>query len=71
MKNSPIRPENAASGFNRRQFLRGLGACVALPAFASLSTARVLAASSTSRLAAARTGDTSATRESVIVGGLG
>ena len=56
MKNSPIRPENAASGFNRRQFLRGLGACVALPAFASLSTARVLAASSTSRLAATATG---------------
>ena len=32
---------------NRRNFLRGLGACVALPAFESLMPARVLAAAPT------------------------
>lgn len=38
-----IRP---AAGLSRRQFLRGLGACVALPAFESLGSARLLAAGS-------------------------
>jgi len=33
-----------AIGFTRRHFLRGLGACVALPAFESLSPVRLLAA---------------------------
>jgi hypothetical protein len=56
MKSSHLRPENAASGFNRRQFLRGLGACVALPAFASLSSAKLLAASSAGKLATTTTG---------------
>jgi hypothetical protein len=32
------------TGLNRRQFLRGLGACLALPAFESLGPARLLAA---------------------------
>ncbi len=41
---------------NRRQFLRGLGACVALPAFASLSSAKLLAASSAGKLATTATG---------------
>ncbi|HEV7928165.1 MAG TPA: DUF1552 domain-containing protein [Verrucomicrobiae bacterium] len=43
-------------GFNRRHFLRGLGACVALPAFASLLPTRLLAASSAGKLAATATG---------------
>ena len=34
-----------ATNFNRRQFLRGLGACIALPAFASLAPVSILAAS--------------------------
>ena len=39
--------QNRATPFtnmNRRRFLRGLGACVALPAFASLEPMRLLAA---------------------------
>jgi hypothetical protein len=60
MKRSHPRSENATatamSGFNRRQFLRGLGACIALPAFASLSTTKLLAASSASKLATTATG---------------
>jgi hypothetical protein len=55
MKNSPLRSENT-TGFNRRQFLRGLGACVALPAFASLSSTKLLAASSAGKLATTATG---------------
>ncbi|HEX3623797.1 MAG TPA: DUF1552 domain-containing protein, partial [Verrucomicrobiae bacterium] len=34
----------AASGWNRRHFLRGLGACLALPAFESLSPTKLFAA---------------------------
>jgi hypothetical protein len=57
MKKSLTRLEHAgAHGFNRRQFLRGLGACVALPAFASLSSAKLLAASSAGKLATTATG---------------
>ena len=43
---------------SRRHFLRGLGACVAVPAFASLPPARLLAAGATAerRLAATATG---------------
>lgn len=49
-------PENSA-GLSRRAFLRGVGACVALPTFASLIPSRVLAASSsTGKLAATTTG---------------
>jgi hypothetical protein len=40
----------------RRHFLRGLGACVALPAFASLLPSRLMAASSAGKLAATATG---------------
>jgi hypothetical protein len=43
-------------GLNRRHFLRGLGACVALPAFASLLPARLMAASSAGKLAVTATG---------------
>jgi hypothetical protein len=44
------------ASFSRRYFLRGLGACVALPAFASLSPTRLFAASSTASLATTATG---------------
>jgi len=46
MKNPPL-PNKVArrsSGLNRRGFLRGLGACVALPAFESLSPLRLIGA---------------------------
>jgi hypothetical protein len=56
MKSSHLRPEKAASGFSRRQFLRGLGTCIALPAFASLSPAKLLAASTARQLATTATG---------------
>jgi hypothetical protein len=55
-RNSEHAAVQAARGFNRRQFLRGLGACVALPAFASLSGAKLLAASSGGKLATTATG---------------
>ena len=41
---------------NRRHFLRGLGACVALPAFGSLLPGRLLAASAAGQLATTATG---------------
>jgi len=44
------------AGFTRRHFLRGLGTCVALPAFASLLPARLMAASSADKLAVTATG---------------
>jgi hypothetical protein len=47
------------AGLNRRHFLRGLGACIALPAFESLVPARLFAADSISpaaRLATTATG---------------
>ena len=44
------------AGFSRRNFLRGLGACIALPAFESLNPARVMAAASGGKLAATATG---------------
>jgi len=43
-------------GFNRRHFLRGLGACVALPAFASLLPTRLMASSNAGKLAVTSTG---------------
>lgn len=53
-------PTPAASSrfaaMNRRHFLRGLGACVALPAFVSLTPARLLAAATAARLATTATG---------------
>lgn len=55
-----IRPEERAAqrhfSVNRRHFLRGLGACIALPAFASLRPSSLLAASESSGLAATTTG---------------
>ncbi|MGD0815468.1 MAG: DUF1552 domain-containing protein [Verrucomicrobiota bacterium] len=60
MKRTGIRAddaaERAAGGFNRRQFLRGLGACVALPAFASLAPAKLFETPSAGKLAATATG---------------
>ena len=53
MKHSHSRTEPM---FNRRQFLRGLGASVALPAFASLGTGKLFAASSTGTLATTASG---------------
>jgi len=44
------------TSFNRRHFLRGLGACVALPAFASLLPTRLMASSSAGKLALTSTG---------------
>jgi hypothetical protein len=52
MNVTPPRP----LGFTRRQFLRGLGACVALPAFESLTPQRALAEAATAPLAATATG---------------
>ncbi len=49
-------PANAPAGFTRRHFLRGLGACVALPAFASLIPSRAFAASTDAKLAVTATG---------------
>src|SRR6186997_3413306 len=48
--------EQRFAAMNRRHFLRGLGACVALPAFHSLLPARAFAASSAVRLATTSTG---------------
>ncbi|MGO8701910.1 MAG: DUF1552 domain-containing protein [Limisphaerales bacterium] len=49
-------PSQSIRGFNRRQFLRGIGACVALPAFASLSPVSLRAASTAGKLGATATG---------------
>jgi hypothetical protein len=48
--------EQHASEMSRRHFLRGLGACVALPALASLVPSRVLAAQAAANLATTSTG---------------
>lgn len=44
------------SAMNRRHFLRGLGACIALPSLASLVPSRVLAAQAAANLATTSTG---------------
>ena len=44
------------AGVNRRQFLRGLGACVALPAFESLARPKLFAETAADRLATTATG---------------
>src|SRR5215472_9768806 len=53
MNRNDILNRRAASvvttGLNRRQFLRGLGACLALPAFESLGPTRLLAAETATR----------------------
>jgi hypothetical protein len=46
MKKSDNQPHGQMSHVNRRRFLRGLGACIALPAFGSLEPLRALAAPS-------------------------
>jgi hypothetical protein len=48
--------EHRFVAMNRRHFLRGLGACVALPSFSSLVPHRAFAASSSARLATTATG---------------
>src|SRR5436190_5699424 len=49
-------PDQAFLAMNRRQFLRGVGACVALPAFGSLVPGRVFAAAAAAQLATTTTG---------------
>src|SRR5687768_4715996 len=44
------------SGINRRHFLKGMGACIALPAFGSLLSSKALAAQSAAGLATTSTG---------------
>src|SRR6187455_3234829 len=53
--NAPRAPDPFAA-MNRRHFLRGIGACIALPAFSSLLPSRVLAATAAARLATTATG---------------
>ena len=48
--------DHQAAGLSRRNFLRGLGACVALPAFASLLPSRLFAADPALQLATTPTG---------------
>jgi hypothetical protein len=55
MKNS-TRSAQRHSSFSRRHFLRGLGACVALPAFASFVPTKLFAAESAAKLATTATG---------------
>lgn len=50
------RAEEPFATMNRRHFLRGIGACIALPAFGSLLPSRVLAATAAARLATTATG---------------
>lgn len=53
---SKIQAAEHRRGFTRRHFLRGLGACIALPAFQSLVPGSLLAAGTTTRLATTATG---------------
>jgi len=57
---TPARPavatDLAITAMNRRHFLRGLGACIALPSLASLVPSRVLAAQAAARLGTTATG---------------
>jgi hypothetical protein len=55
-----------AAGLTRRQFLRGLGACLALPAFESLGPARVLAAENASGAGLATTSSGSPLRTAFV-----
>jgi hypothetical protein len=60
MKTMSVHASNAAlqryNSFSRRQFLRGLGACIALPAFESLTPTKVFGTESATALAATATG---------------
>jgi hypothetical protein len=53
MRKNPSQP---VQSFNRRQFLRGVGACIALPAFASLAPAGLRAASAANKPGLTATG---------------
>jgi len=54
---TPTHPaESAVLAMNRRHFLRGIGACIALPSLASLVPSRVLAAQAAAQLATTSTG---------------
>src|SRR4051812_25677899 len=53
MKTPNQNQTGSMAGINRRRFLRGLGASIALPAFASLAPMRLLAGPSTSAVAKA------------------
>ncbi|HWW01548.1 MAG TPA: DUF1552 domain-containing protein [Candidatus Acidoferrum sp.] len=55
-----------AAGLTRRQFLRGLGACLALPAFESLGPGRVLAAENASGAGLATTSSGSPLRTAFV-----
>lgn len=48
--------ESSFAAMNRRNFLRGVGACIALPAFSSLLPSRMLAAMTSAQLATTATG---------------
>ena len=59
MKASPpdsFTAEQHTQAMNRRHFLRGLGACIALPSLASLVPSRLLAAQAAKGLATTATG---------------
>src|SRR3954462_12126284 len=53
---SPAPADQPLLAMNRRQFLRGVGACVALPAFGSLVPGRMFAAAAAAQLATTATG---------------
>ena len=54
--NQTERAAQRHAGFSRRHFLRGLGACIALPAFESFAPVKLLAASSAANLATTAAG---------------
>ena len=56
MKPNPSETTAARLALSRRHFLRGLGACLALPAFGSLSTIKALGSTSAAKLAVTPTG---------------
>lgn len=55
-KPSSARVTPSFAAMNRRHFLRGVGACIGLPAFASLLPSRMLAAQAAAQLATTPTG---------------
>src|SRR5215217_797760 len=56
MKTSPESAFHPSAAMNRRHFLKGVGACIALPAFSSLVSSRMLAAAAATPLATTATG---------------
>src|SRR5215213_3915015 len=53
---TPSSAEQRFAAMNRRHFLRGLGACIALPAFGSLLPRQAFGATAGARLATTATG---------------